>query len=365
VPGSAAGSASELADYTLVKDVRGGPDGFTCYAHAASGGNPDAYAHVTIEPEGGQIIACMFKAGAVYDPSTSGAFAYVDFSVDGICFPAGGPQCMSTGPCLRQGGNLYVASAGFTPTATWAPSVAYGVGPSEFSWLSGPASSVPPDFSTGGGPIEIGFYRAKSGGPGTETGADNWRLLIQSPCPSDAACDDADPCTTEVCSGGICERSAMDCSDGDDCTQDVCSSGVCSHPPLVCNDGDDCTTDSCVFGSCQSLPFADLLTVRDKIDELLAVLEGPACGEEVLKRPFLKKLGKRLKKARGKLEKANGLEDVLKIPGLIEKAGVQIDKARAFLVKQATNDKISDECGVALTGFVDGIDVCLDAVPTF
>ena len=49
----------------------------------------------------------------------------------------------------------------------------------------------------------------------------------------------------------------------------------------------------------------------------------------------------------------------------IDKAGVRLDKARGFLATQAENGTTSAACAAALTTFVDGIDTCLAAVPTF
>jgi hypothetical protein len=362
VPGSAAGSGAELADYELVRDVRGGPDGFTCVGHQAAGGNPGAWAEVTIIPEGGQIIACMFKNDALYDPSVLGGFAYVDFTEDGIC-AGGGPQCMSSGVCVRQAGNLYFASAGFVPEVGWTPKAAYGLSPTDFSWLSGPTPGSP-DFSATGALLQFGFYRAKSGGPGPVTGVDNWRVVTHDACTADLDCDDANGCTAESCVTGVCERGPLDCDDGDGCTQDVCSDGVCSHPPIVCDDFSNCTLNTCVDDGCQFIPSVDFGLVSDEIDALLAILEGPVCGDEVLKRSLLRKFTKKLKKVRGKVDKADTVADVLKIPGLRGKAVELLEKARLFLAGQATKGTLSAECAQALTAYVYHIDGCLAFVPT-
>lgn len=364
VPGSAAGSGSELAGYTLVKDVRGGPDGFTCFTSQPTGGNPGAWATATIEPQGGQIIACMFQADAVYDPALLGGFAYLDFTEDGIC-PGGGPQCMSSGVCVRQAGNLYIARTDFVPEGVWTPKAAYGLGPADLSWLSGPGTAVSADFGATGACLEFGFYRAKSGGPGTVTGIDNWRVVTHDACAADPDCDDANGCTIEVCVAGVCERGPLDCDDGDGCTENVCAGGVCSNPPRLCDDGSNCTTDTCVADECQFVPSADFGTVSDEIDALLTILEGPACGGEVLKRSFSKKFVKKLKKVRGKTNKADRIEDVLKLPGFKEKAALLLEKARLFLQAQATKGTISAECAEALTAFVSRIDACLAFVPVF
>jgi hypothetical protein len=106
-------------------------------------------------------------------------------------------------------------------------------------------------------------------------------------CSIDGDCDDSNECTTDVCSGGVCQNNAVGdggaCDDGDACTQtDTCQSGVCTGlNPVVCtaldqchniggcnsstgvcsspqkpddspcDDGDACTqTDTCQSGSC-------------------------------------------------------------------------------------------------------------------
>lgn len=358
----AAGSGSEIAGYELVKDVRGaGEDGFTCFRQEPSGGNPGAWAASTVGTANVQTIACMLKDDAIYDPALSGGFAYVDFTEDGIC-PGGGVQCVSSGVCVRQAGHLYIARTDFVPETVWTPKAAFGLSPADFSWLSGPGPSVVLDFGPTGAPLQFGFYRARSGSPAV-TGTDNWRVVTQDACIDDAACNDANGCTVESCVAGVCERAPLDCDDADGCTNDVCVDGQCTHPPVTCDDGSNCTIDSCAFDQCQYLPSADFGTVSEEIDALLAILEGPACGEEILKRSFLKKFTKKLKKARGKTNRADQIEDLLKLPGLKEKAAALLEKARFFLAGQVEKGTISAECGQALTDFVYRIDGCLAFVP--
>lgn len=79
-------------------------------------------------------------------------------------------------------------------------------------------------------------------------------------CQSAAECDDADPCTQNLCIAGSCSnpdrQPGTACtSDNNDCTRDVClpdgGGGVsCQHPALqfgsACtDDGNDCTLDRC------------------------------------------------------------------------------------------------------------------------
>jgi pimeloyl-ACP methyl ester carboxylesterase len=65
-------------------------------------------------------------------------------------------------------------------------------------------------------------------------------------CNSDAACDDANVCTTSLCVDGRCENTHVangsSCSDGNACTQtDTCQSGACvGSDPVVCTASDQC-----------------------------------------------------------------------------------------------------------------------------
>ncbi len=71
-----------------------------------------------------------------------------------------------------------------------------------------------------------------------------------------APCDDGDACTTgELCAAGTCGGgAAVVCDDGNICTDDACDSETgCTHAPNVasCDDGNACTTvDTCVAGAC-------------------------------------------------------------------------------------------------------------------
>ena len=79
----------------------------------------------------------------------------------------------------------------------------------------------------------------------------------------EAACDDGDACTTDVCEPvklACAYTAAVDCDDGEACTKDACDgkTGLCSHDGaaldgLGCDDGDACTeADACLGGKCAS-----------------------------------------------------------------------------------------------------------------
>ncbi len=93
-----------------------------------------------------------------------------------------------------------------------------------------------------------------------------------------ASCNDANACTQDICTNGVCSHTALDCNDSDACTNDICTnfdcfnveidcadndectvdlcSGGCIHQPLDCSDGDACTTDSCNAGQCYNTEIA-------------------------------------------------------------------------------------------------------------
>ena len=75
--------------------------------------------------------------------------------------------------------------------------------------------------------------------------------------PSVTSCNDANPCTTDVCNTdtGTCTSTTVangtGCDDGDACSSyDFCASGTCTGVPKDCNDGVTCTTDACTNGGC-------------------------------------------------------------------------------------------------------------------
>jgi cysteine-rich repeat protein len=89
-------------------------------------------------------------------------------------------------------------------------------------------------------------------------------LCIQGLCTPGKAllCDDANPCTDNVCNpliGCIAVNNKAPCNDGDACTSgDTCLGGGCLGAAVWCNDGNGCTSDSCnPAKGCVYLPTAD------------------------------------------------------------------------------------------------------------
>ena len=69
-------------------------------------------------------------------------------------------------------------------------------------------------------------------------------------CKSDSDCIEANPCTLETCTSGLCKVASSDgvaCSDGNPCTLiDACAGGSCKGDVSPCDDGNPCTFDLCL-----------------------------------------------------------------------------------------------------------------------
>ena len=117
-----------------------------------------------------------------------------------------------------------------------------------------PAAGAGGALETGGGGASGGTAGAETGGGGAGGGVN------PGGCSAPTDCQDNNPCTDDVCTGGVCSNppnNAACADDGNACTSNVCSGGVCTHPAndlATCTDGDECTADSCLSGTCTSAP---------------------------------------------------------------------------------------------------------------
>jgi len=98
-----------------------------------------------------------------------------------------------------------------------------------------------------------------------------------------AACNDANPCTTDSCGAGGCVHAAVGgpCDDGDTCTVDSCdgATGACTSAPSAgsCSDGNACTSgDSCAAGTCKAGAAKNCGDGNPCTDDLCSVVDG-AC----------------------------------------------------------------------------------------
>lgn len=258
--------------------------------------------------------------GGTYDPAVEGPIGAIDYAEDarGIDKP------QATGLALRQGGRVYYTGLEIFEGAAWRRIGLRVVTAAGFAELTaaGVIQESKPDFSATGAPLEFGFVRGNSTGPGgtgyTSIAAiDNWSVRVTPSCTLDP-----------------------DCDDGADCTVDACAGGLCTYAP---------TTDFAV--------------VEGKMTALLALLGEPACGEEPLARKLRRPLAKRLKKARRAVARADDATKETVVDELLDRADGLLEKARERLAAAADAGVVSAECAATLAAFLDEIDRCVAGLP--
>ena len=119
---------------------------------------------------------------ASYTPSVSGAILAVDYSEDFIHFdpPFSGAEVL-WGPAIQQNGTIYINPTDrFSNAANFVTGQLNDLDQTDFTSASGDGSN--PDFSSSGGTITFGYFRATSHtGPITEIrehGIDNWQFTL-------------------------------------------------------------------------------------------------------------------------------------------------------------------------------------------
>jgi hypothetical protein len=126
------------------------------------------------------------------------------------------------------------------------------------------------------------------------------RRLALRPCTGSGECDDANPCTTDACEGGVCLNrrqpgcctNAVECSDGDACTDDACVDDACPHTPVPgcvpcafrktdCQPPDACTRGLC---ECTSPECTEAACAFERIEPCCLTAadcdDGRACTED-------------------------------------------------------------------------------------
>jgi len=193
-----------------------------------------------------------------------------DAGVDGLNAPF-------TGTPANDGDAFYQALAGFGSGAV-APPSGVVITTFEFGTLDGSTGTsvtIPPSAGS--------FTLTRVLGAGPDLGIDvtgslGSATVAIAECQVAGDCDDANVCTTDTCSSGVCQNTnnTVSCDDGLFCTaDDTCSGGECvgaNDPctiPLLCSedldacvecltsedcsDGNICTDDVCdAFGSCSN-----------------------------------------------------------------------------------------------------------------
>ena len=153
----------------------------------ATGGSPGAYRRIvnTLNSAAGQpfsntVYGFHARAGATFDPATSGPISAIDYSESSIRLANGVQAC---GLALQQSGVIYYGPAFLTPTAlnTWVPTSLSALIAPSFDALAPGVQN--PNFTVTGAPIQLGFYRANStsvGGDGSSPtgGIDNWTVTV-------------------------------------------------------------------------------------------------------------------------------------------------------------------------------------------
>ena len=331
-------------------------------------GNPGSAlrVHIVLAPSLGpsQLIAAFFYRTA-YDPMFDGGFASIDYDEDHKLLSGGGGG-QATGPALRQNGSIFIRNLGATPERDWTHASATGLTVDDFEHVSGPQQVL--NFSTGAPKIEVGFFRANShstaGGEGSQIVAiDNWRVALVPKCAVDADCGEVDGCTAATCVAEICRRTRTVCNDGNACTTDACVQGACTNVPLQCDDGASCTTDTCVAGTCLHDLAADAVAVQTKIGTFVTLLERPPCSTETPQLKLVRRLGKKLRRARAKIEKADAALAIPRITRLLARASSLLAGARDALAKGEVEGWVSPACAADLRAFLDDLRICVEGVP--
>jgi hypothetical protein len=350
------------------------PGGTANGAQQSEGGN--AFRAVTHEVPAapspttfGALWSAHFRNGAVYDPSTQGPIGSIDYAEDAKRI-FGSPLGQSAGIAIRQNGMVFVAQVGTTPEDVFTRKEGKALKASSFGVLTagGFPGGASPDFSAAGGPIEFGFVRGNStgaGGPGylLIAAIDDWFVRLNPPCTLPSECDDGDPCTTDACTAGACTFTPVSCDDGDGCTDDACAGGACQSTARTCDDGLDCTADACVGGACQSTLAGTYDLVNDKLLELEAILNDQACADAVLTKKLVKKLVKRVRKARARLAKADAATRDALIDKLVGKADTLLGLAGGVLSNAVADGVITSACGDQLQAFIGEIRQCVAGIP--
>ncbi len=156
------------------------------------GGNPNEYRRIlhsllptSTNGESSGFLGFHLKNGAVYNPSTDGEISSLDYFEDSIMFQGFGDG-QASGAALSQDGNFYYSSPRvLSNQGGWTSQSLLSLTALNFFNLLD--STDKPDFSSSGGAITLGFFRAnttRGTGYVTDNGIDNWSIAIHTPSPN-------------------------------------------------------------------------------------------------------------------------------------------------------------------------------------
>jgi hypothetical protein len=152
---------------------------------STTGGNPDAYRHVTHNwcGDGSQsqgFSVGHLQNGAWYDPGQFGPILEIDVSLDAIFNPRVNPNAVACGPMIFQDGHYYRVQGTIT-AQSWTTLTFDDLTETDFVNLNGGPTTIP-DFSGSGSPLQLGFFTANSTGGSrclvTNSGFDNWLVTV-------------------------------------------------------------------------------------------------------------------------------------------------------------------------------------------
>jgi hypothetical protein len=169
----------------MIEDQTPGLTGSFSGGQVASGGNPGSYRAVSNSGSNGHVfVAHLFNT--LYNPATQGAITSLNFSFD-VSFPDAGlakpPLPVNFGFGLLQGGAYFLrlGSGVFALSTGWVTDSESGLQQANITKITN--TSIKPDFSATGAPIQFGFSAdffspIPCASPCATGAIDNWSVTI-------------------------------------------------------------------------------------------------------------------------------------------------------------------------------------------
>jgi hypothetical protein len=307
------------------------------------------------------------RTGDTYNPRSSGALTSIDYFEDAKVISGTGAG-EATGLALRQNNTIFIAAGLLAGEAAWTPKEKLGITPGDFLQLG---AGSPLDFD-GSGPepdatIEFGFFRAISSPPGggsqgMETaGIDNWRVVLNKACTTDADCDDGYPCTTDRCVSGACQRTPIaGCPSTSTTTTTLpgCTSSA------NCDDGDSCTQDVCAADHrCTHTLAAGCAGITCEVKRAIALLTGSICGADPVSAKIAAVLTRKISLLGSRACHADKATKAARFEKLVAKARALIPVADALIDARVAKHKLTANCGTVLKGLLANLGAVVPTAP--